>query len=523
MDLQFGDWQIMKRRHQVNHEPAVPGRPRENKRALYGAASLVLALGISGTLATPLMAGPDHSRAAGMEASAAALMDWEITSDAVHVDPYAPLAVFGGAGQVLDIDGRPSFMMKNAQRPGPSGPTEQLVGGPQAPGAQIRAENASTLLIGEVGQIGRLPGGLELLPPVKTRRISSPYGWRANPTGPGNQIHIGQDYPIACGSPVYASEDGIVTVSSWAGHSGKRITIDHGHNVQTGYSHNSVLIAAVGQRVKRGELIARSGTTGNSTGCHVHFEVIINGRWHDPRNYLPLNPGQAQAMVDSRRLTVSANSAPKGSKPSAPAKEQKPSKDTQDNPDVVVPEDDTPMVPKSSPAPTQKPPSKDKPSATPKPSATAKPSATPTPSATPKPTKPTKPTKPAKPTATATEEPSASPTQSGTATPTAPTPPNSVKPSAPSTPTGTATPPSQPQAPGAPDTPVKPTKAPAAPDTPAATPPAKAPATQKSPAADSPPAAEASEAARSSAAATEPDAVQEPETAARTPGRVDGE
>ncbi|MBP2399470.1 M23 family metallopeptidase [Glutamicibacter protophormiae] len=516
----------MKRRHQVNHEPAVPGRPRENKRALYGAASLVLALGISGTLATPLMAGPDHSRAAGMEASAAALMDWEVTRDAVHVDPYAPLAVFGGAGQVLDIDGRPSFMMKNAQRPGPAAPTEQLVGGPQAPGAQIRAENASTLLIGEVGQIGRLPGGLELLPPVKTRRISSPYGWRANPTGPGNQIHIGQDYPIACGSPVYASEDGIVTVSSWAGHSGKRITIDHGHNVQTGYSHNSVLIAAVGQRVKRGELIARSGTTGNSTGCHVHFEVIINGRWHDPRNYLPLNPGQAQAMVDSRRLTVNANSAPKGSKPSAPAKEQKPSKDTQDNPDVVVPEDDTPMVLKPSPAPTQKPPSKDKPSATPKPSATAKPSATPTPSATPKPTepaKPTKPTKPAKPTAAATEEPSASPTQSGTATPTAPTPPGSVKPGAPSAPNGTATPPGQPQAPGAPDTPVKPTKAPAAPDTSAATPPAKAPATQKSPAVDSPLAAEPSEAARSSAAATEPDAVQEQETTVRTAGRVDGE
>lgn len=497
LDLQFGDWQIMKRRHQVNHEPAVPGRPRDNKRALYGAASLVLALGISGTLATPLMAGPDHSRAAGMEASAAALMDWEITSDAVHVDPYAPLAVFGGAGQVLDIDGRPSFMMKNAQRPGPAAPTEQVVGGPQAPGAQIRAENASTLLIGEVGQIGRLPGGLELLPPVKTRRISSPYGWRANPTGPGNQIHIGQDYPIACGSPVYASEDGIVTVSSWAGHSGKRITIDHGHNVQTGYSHNSVLVAAVGQRVKRGELIARSGTTGNSTGCHVHFEVIINGRWHDPRNYLPLNPGQAQAMVDSRRLTVSANSAPKGSKPSAPAKEQKPSKDTRDNPDVVVPEDDTPRVPKPSPAPTRQPPTKDKPSAAPKPSATAKPSSTPT---------PTKPTKPAKPTATATKEPSASPTQSGTATPTAPTPPSSVKPSAPSAPNGTATPPGQPQAPGAPDTPVKQTKAPAAPDTSAATPSAKAPATQKSP-----------------AAATEPDAVQEQETAVRTAGRVDGE
>ena len=506
MDLQFGDWQIMKRRHQVNHEPAIPGRPRERKRALYGAASLVLALGISSTLATPLIAGPDHSRAVGMEASSGALMDWGISSDAVYVDTYAPLAVFGGAGQLLDIDGRPSSMMKNAQRPGAIAGQEQLVGGTQGSGARISAENASTLLVGEVAQIGQLPGGLELMPPVKTRRISSPYGWRANPTGPGNQIHIGQDYPIACGSPVYASEDGIVTVSSWAGHSGKRITIDHGHNVQTGYSHNSVLIAAVGQRVKRGELIARAGTTGNSTGCHVHFEFIINGRWHDPRNYLPLNPGQAQAMVDSRRLTVSANSAPKGSKPSAPAKEQRPAKDVNDNPDVVVPEDDTPIVPKPSPSPTHKAPSKDKPS-TDKPSkdtpkASDKPSASPTT----KPTGSAKPTKPAKPTETATPDATGTPTQPAT-------PPSSVKLTESAAPTVPATPPA-----GQEGTPSRSTKA---------------PSTPKAPVPDSKPASEPSESAGSSAAAEppaattakamEPVAAVQPELDAATAGRVDGE
>lgn len=150
---------------------------------------------------------------------------------------------------------------------------------------------------------------LRLMHPVTTRTISSPYGWRTNPTGAGRQIHIGQDYPIACGSPVYASEAGIVTVSGWAGHSGQRITIDHGNNVQTGYSHNSRLIATVGQRVLHGQLIALAGTTGNSTGCHVHFEVIINGRWHDPRNYLPGILGQRQALIDSRGLTVNAGSA----------------------------------------------------------------------------------------------------------------------------------------------------------------------------------------------------------------------
>ncbi|NAZ17800.1 peptidoglycan DD-metalloendopeptidase family protein [Glutamicibacter soli] len=497
----------------MNHEPSIPGRARDTKRALYGAASLALALGISSALATPLIAGPDTSRAVGMEASSGALMDWEITSDAVYVDPYAPLAVFGGAGQVLDIDGRPSSMLENAQRPGAiAGQQEQLVGGTQGPGAQISANNASTLLVGEVGQIGQLPGGLELMPPVKTRRISSPYGWRANPTGPGNQIHIGQDYPIACGSPVYASEDGIVTVSSWAGHSGKRITIDHGHNVQTGYSHNSVLIAAVGQRVKRGELIARAGTTGNSTGCHVHFEVIINGRWHDPRNYLPLNPGQAQAMIDSRRLTVSANSAPKGSKPSSPAKEQKPAKDVNDNPDVVVPEDDTPRVPSPSPSPTHKAPSTDKPSKD-KPSASDTPSLSPTPKPTESatPSKPAKPTEPARPIESATAEPTSKPTQPST-------PPSSVKPTESDAPTGTATPPKVTESPSVSDTP----PATVTPSKPAATPrPTKAPDTPKVTVPESEPAGEPT--AATTAKAVEPDAAVKPESDAATVGRVDGE
>ncbi|MGH3654640.1 peptidoglycan DD-metalloendopeptidase family protein [Glutamicibacter sp.] len=154
-----------------------------------------------------------------------------------------------------------------------------------------------------------LSPGLLLEHPVATRRISSPYGWRANPTGFGRQIHIGQDYPISCGSPVQASESGRVVVASWAGHSGQRVTIDHGHNVQTGYSHNSLLLVSVGEYVVQGQMIALAGTTGNSTGCHVHFEVIINGRWHDPRNYLPLAGGQRRALFASTQFAEDAGSA----------------------------------------------------------------------------------------------------------------------------------------------------------------------------------------------------------------------
>ncbi|MGV2953939.1 peptidoglycan DD-metalloendopeptidase family protein [Glutamicibacter sp. AGC46] len=154
-----------------------------------------------------------------------------------------------------------------------------------------------------------LSPGLLLEHPVATRRISSPYGWRFNPTGFGRQIHIGQDYPISCGSPVRASEAGRVVVAGWAGHSGQRVTIDHGHEVQTGYSHNSLLLVRVGELVVQGQIIALAGTTGNSTGCHVHFEVIVNGQWHNPRNYLPSGGGQRQALFASTQFAVDAGSA----------------------------------------------------------------------------------------------------------------------------------------------------------------------------------------------------------------------
>ena len=156
------------------------------------------------------------------------------------------------------------------------------------------------------GAAGELPGRIQLIHPVSSHRITSSYGWRKNPTGPGTQIHIGQDYGIPCGSPVFASAQGTVIQSAWAGHSGKRVTIDHGNSVRTGYSHNSKLIANVGDVVEQGQIIARSGTTGNSTGCHVHFEVIVNGRWHDPRNYLPGINGQPHPLVDSRQTTIAA-------------------------------------------------------------------------------------------------------------------------------------------------------------------------------------------------------------------------
>lgn len=150
----------------------------------------------------------------------------------------------------------------------------------------VKEERFSEVLTASGGDIARLatPGLLDR--PLESNRITSPFGHRKNPTGAGFMNHSGIDYGVACGTPVMAAASGTVTVSNWAGHSGKRVTISHGNGLETGYSHNSSLIAKVGQKVERGEVIALSGTTGNSTGCHVHFEVITNGQFQNPAGWL---------------------------------------------------------------------------------------------------------------------------------------------------------------------------------------------------------------------------------------------
>ena len=150
----------------------------------------------------------------------------------------------------------------------------------------VKEERFAEVLTASGGDIATMakPGLLDR--PLESNRVTSPFGHRKNPTGAGYMNHSGIDYGVACGTPVMAAASGTVTVSGWAGHSGKRITISHGNGLETGYSHNSTLVAKVGQKVERGEVVALSGTTGNSTGCHVHFEVITNGQFQNPAGWL---------------------------------------------------------------------------------------------------------------------------------------------------------------------------------------------------------------------------------------------
>ena len=113
--------------------------------------------------------------------------------------------------------------------------------------------------------------------------VSSPYGLRWN----GSDFHPGMDIANDMGTPIVATADGIVSVAGWnSGGYGNMVDIDHGNGITTRYAHASQVVVSAGQHVRRGQLIAYMGSTGFSTGPHVHYEVRINGQAVNPVNYL---------------------------------------------------------------------------------------------------------------------------------------------------------------------------------------------------------------------------------------------
>ena len=136
------------------------------------------------------------------------------------------------------------------------------------------------------GNVTKIPAVGALAQPVDSIRLTSRFGYRKNPTGAGYMNHNGLDYAVPMGTPVKASASGTVVQAAWAGHSGYRVQIDHGNGLETSYNHNSVLKVSVGQKVKVGDVVAVSGSTGNSTGPHLHLEVIVNGKWINPESRL---------------------------------------------------------------------------------------------------------------------------------------------------------------------------------------------------------------------------------------------
>lgn len=122
--------------------------------------------------------------------------------------------------------------------------------------------------------------------PVSGGHVTSVYGQRIHPIKGVTDFHTGIDISISPGEPVMATADGIVSFSGISAGSGNLVAIEHGHGYSTYFAHNRQTLVKVGQIVKRGDVIAYVGSTGSSTGPHVHYEIWKEGRSIDPQKLL---------------------------------------------------------------------------------------------------------------------------------------------------------------------------------------------------------------------------------------------
>ena len=117
--------------------------------------------------------------------------------------------------------------------------------------------------------------------------VTSEFGYRRDPFTGQTKGHSGMDLAVPTGTSIRAALPGTVTISQYSSSYGYYVMIDHGGGLSTLYAHNSKLLVTVGQTVNAGDIVSLSGSTGRSTGPHLHFEVRVNGERTNPRSYLP--------------------------------------------------------------------------------------------------------------------------------------------------------------------------------------------------------------------------------------------
>lgn len=135
---------------------------------------------------------------------------------------------------------------------------------------------------------------------VKDYTMSSGYGIRIDPVYKSHKFHAGLDFAARMGTQVFATADGVVEVADKVAGYGNCVDIDHGYNYLTRYAHLSKILVPPGKKVKRGELIGLVGTTGKSTGPHLHYEVLFKGEPQNPVNYyfMDLTPEEYAEMIE---------------------------------------------------------------------------------------------------------------------------------------------------------------------------------------------------------------------------------
>ena len=139
--------------------------------------------------------------------------------------------------------------------------------------------------------------------PVVGGILGSSFGWRIDPVNGQSALHTGLDFPSNQGTPILAAAGGVVVAQEYHPAYGNMVEIDHGNDLVTRYAHASKVFVKKGDLVKRGQKIAEVGSTGRSTGSHLHFEVLVQGVFQDPQKFLiagqKMPAGQMTALAPS--------------------------------------------------------------------------------------------------------------------------------------------------------------------------------------------------------------------------------
>ncbi len=162
------------------------------------------------------------------------------------------------------------------------------VGGPYIP-VSVDAEPRFKDLFLSWKKLDTMQSALASVPaymPVKDYRYTSGFGFRYDPFNGGSAMHAGVDMAGAMGEPIYAAANGTVARAGAANGYGNLVELSHGKGIETRYGHLSKILVQPGETVRQGQLIARMGSTGRSTGTHLHYEVRIDGRAVNPRPFL---------------------------------------------------------------------------------------------------------------------------------------------------------------------------------------------------------------------------------------------
>lgn len=147
--------------------------------------------------------------------------------------------------------------------------------------------------------------------PVQGVAVGSPFGWRTDPFTGRSALHTGHDYQADTGTPILAAAGGVVVAAEFHPQYGNMVEVDHGNDLVTRYAHASRLLVKKGDLVKRGQKVGEVGSTGRSTGPHLHFEVLVQGVWQDPHKFLAA-AAAGTAVAQAGAAQPAAAAAPAG-------------------------------------------------------------------------------------------------------------------------------------------------------------------------------------------------------------------